>query len=197
VAADGDGDVQMGSPGSGEGNAKAASVKPEPNSKSTLGQSGHGSSAPPKPPIQTRNKPSAFDDPEEQEYNARNAYIAAQAKRNNAARGGAAHTSTGTAASGKAGNGYIAEDDEYAIEDEDMEDDTEVRQGRRDSGEEDEEEEDEEEEPVVHLQEIVEGLWVGDLVAAMDTEGLKERGIVRVVPLTSCLDRIERSVSLI
>ena len=33
-------------------------------------------------------------------------------------------------------------------------------------------------EEVVHLQEIVPGLWVGDLVAAMDTEGLKERGIV-------------------
>lgn len=34
------------------------------------------------------------------------------------------------------------------------------------------------EEEVMHLQEVVEGLWVGDLVAAMDTEGLKARGIV-------------------
>lgn len=31
---------------------------------------------------------------------------------------------------------------------------------------------------VVHLQEVVEGLWIGDLVAAMDTKGLQERGIV-------------------
>lgn len=50
-------------------------------------------------------------------------------------------------------------------------------------GDEDEDEiavEDEEEDmqEVVHLQEVVEGLWVGDLVAAMDTEGLEERGIV-------------------
>jgi dual specificity phosphatase 12 len=50
-------------------------------------------------------------------------------------------------------------------------------------GDEDEDEiavEDDEEEmqEVVHLQEVVEGLWVGDLVAAMDTEGLEERGIV-------------------
>jgi hypothetical protein len=44
------------------------------------------------------------------------------------------------------------------------------------------EEEDEEafEEPgVTHLQEIQEGLWIGDLVAAMDTAGLEARGIVR------------------
>jgi len=35
---------------------------------------------------------------------------------------------------------------------------------------------------VVHLQEIVEGLWVGDLVAAMDLEGLEQRGIVSLPP---------------
>lgn len=29
-----------------------------------------------------------------------------------------------------------------------------------------------------HLQEVVNGLWIGDLVAAMDAEGLRERGIV-------------------
>lgn len=32
---------------------------------------------------------------------------------------------------------------------------------------------------IVHLQEVVEGLWIGDLVAAMNTTGLEERGIVR------------------
>lgn len=35
-----------------------------------------------------------------------------------------------------------------------------------------------EEEEVEHLQQICDGLWVGDLVAAMDGEGLRERGIV-------------------
>ncbi len=30
---------------------------------------------------------------------------------------------------------------------------------------------------VVHLQEVVEGLWIGDLVAAMDQKGLEQRGI--------------------
>ena len=41
----------------------------------------------------------------------------------------------------------------------------------------DNEEEGEEVQEVVHLQEVVEGLWIGDLVAAMDTEGLQQRGI--------------------
>lgn len=36
---------------------------------------------------------------------------------------------------------------------------------------------------VVHLQEVVEGLWIGDLVAAMDIPGLQERGIVRLPPM--------------
>nr|XP_031864201.1 uncharacterized protein CI109_000113 [Kwoniella shandongensis]KAA5531273.1 hypothetical protein CI109_000113 [Kwoniella shandongensis] len=36
---------------------------------------------------------------------------------------------------------------------------------------------------VVHLQEVVEGLWVGDLVAAMDTEGLEQRGITNILSL--------------
>lgn len=31
---------------------------------------------------------------------------------------------------------------------------------------------------IEHLQEVVEGLWIGDLVAAMDSAGLRERGIV-------------------
>jgi hypothetical protein len=45
--------------------------------------------------------------------------------------------------------------------------------------EEEAEEEEEFEAPgVTHLQEIQEGLWIGDLVAAMDTAGLEERGIV-------------------
>lgn len=48
--------------------------------------------------------------------------------------------------------------------------------------EKEEEEEDEFEAPgVTHLQEIQEGLWIGDLVAAMDTAGLEERGIVCLV----------------
>ena len=37
-------------------------------------------------------------------------------------------------------------------------------------------------EEVVHLQEVFEGLWIGDLVSAMDSEGLKERGIVSTQP---------------
>ncbi|KAK8858581.1 hypothetical protein IAR55_002810 [Kwoniella newhampshirensis] len=36
---------------------------------------------------------------------------------------------------------------------------------------------------VVHLQEVVDGLWVGDLVAAMDTEGLEQRGITNILSL--------------
>jgi dual specificity phosphatase 12 len=45
--------------------------------------------------------------------------------------------------------------------------------------EKEEDEAEEFEEPgVTHLQEIQEGLWIGDLVAAMDTAGLEERGIV-------------------
>jgi dual specificity phosphatase 12 len=52
-----------------------------------------------------------------------------------------------------------------------------------------EEEEEEFEAPgVTHLQEIQEGLWIGDLVAAMDTAGLEERGIVS--PPLSCLSVI-------
>ncbi|WWD04856.1 hypothetical protein V865_002927 [Kwoniella europaea PYCC6329] len=36
---------------------------------------------------------------------------------------------------------------------------------------------------VVHLQEVVDGLWIGDLVAAMDTEGLQQRGITNILSL--------------
>ena len=49
---------------------------------------------------------------------------------------------------------------------------------------------------VEHLQEVIDGLWLGDLVAAMDTQGLEERGIVRrfcsganASPLNMCLDQ--------
>lgn len=38
------------------------------------------------------------------------------------------------------------------------------------------------EEEVVHMQEVMDGLWIGDLVAAMDVAGLERRGIVREVP---------------
>ncbi|ORX40074.1 hypothetical protein BD324DRAFT_616140 [Kockovaella imperatae] len=43
---------------------------------------------------------------------------------------------------------------------------------------------DQDQEDIVHLQEIVPGLWVGDLVAAMDAPGLEERGITNIL---SCL----------
>ncbi|WVR06350.1 hypothetical protein IAU60_003381 [Kwoniella sp. DSM 27419] len=36
---------------------------------------------------------------------------------------------------------------------------------------------------VVHLQEVVDGLWIGDLVSAMDTEGLERRGITNILSL--------------
>ncbi|WVW84652.1 hypothetical protein I302_106686 [Kwoniella bestiolae CBS 10118] len=36
---------------------------------------------------------------------------------------------------------------------------------------------------VVHLQEVVDGLWIGDLVAAMDVEGLQQRGITNILSL--------------
>ncbi|WVF69173.1 hypothetical protein IAT40_003948 [Kwoniella sp. CBS 6097] len=36
---------------------------------------------------------------------------------------------------------------------------------------------------VVHLQEVVDGLWIGDLVAAMDQDGLEERGITNILSL--------------
>ncbi|WWC88685.1 uncharacterized protein L201_003598 [Kwoniella dendrophila CBS 6074] len=36
---------------------------------------------------------------------------------------------------------------------------------------------------VVHLQEVVDGLWIGDLVSAMDTEGLQQRGITNILSL--------------
>lgn len=45
----------------------------------------------------------------------------------------------------------------------------------------DEEDDDEREvmqEEVVHSQEVLPGLWIGDLVAAMDTKGMQEKGIV-------------------
>lgn len=38
------------------------------------------------------------------------------------------------------------------------------------------------EEEVVHMQEVMDGLWIGDLVAAMDVAGLERRGIVRKDP---------------
>jgi len=61
--------------------------------------------------------------------------------------------------------------DDEIEEDESMEGDDEEGQGEseEDIGE------------IVHLQEVVEGLWIGDLVAAMDTAGLEERGIVSPV----------------
>lgn len=58
----------------------------------------------------------------------------------------------------------IHEEDVQMMGDEDNDD-----QGR---GSEDGEEE------VVHLQEVMDGLWIGDLVAAMDVAGLERRGIV-------------------
>ncbi|CAK9780791.1 unnamed protein product [Cutaneotrichosporon oleaginosum] len=42
---------------------------------------------------------------------------------------------------------------------------------------------DEDESEIEHLNEVVDGLWIGDLVAAMDAEGMRERGITNVVSL--------------
>lgn len=47
----------------------------------------------------------------------------------------------------------------------------------------DDEDREEEEMEVVHLQEALPGLWIGDLVAAMDVRGLEQRGIVSVHPI--------------
>lgn len=38
--------------------------------------------------------------------------------------------------------------------------------------------EEEEEVMIEHMNEVVDGLWIGDLVSAMDADGLRERGIV-------------------
>lgn len=45
----------------------------------------------------------------------------------------------------------------------------------------DEEEEEEEKEAMGHMQEVVDGLWVGDLVAANDDDELEKNGIVSFV----------------
>lgn len=68
----------------------------------------------------------------------------------------------------------MADEDEFAVAEDDDDDEDVVMSGQTQGGQGGAEEEQE----VVHLQEIVEGLWVGDLVAAMDTEGLEEKGIV-------------------
>lgn len=44
----------------------------------------------------------------------------------------------------------------------------------------DEEEEEEEKEAMGHMQEVVDGLWVGDLVAANDDDQLEKHGIVSI-----------------
>lgn len=71
----------------------------------------------------------------------------------------------------------VGDDDECAVDDDDEDDEGVDVMGDGDQRDVDE---------VVHLQEIVEGLWVGDLVAAMDSDGLDERGIV------SCLSPFAR-----
>lgn len=48
------------------------------------------------------------------------------------------------------------------------------------SDEEGEEEEEEEKEAMGHMQEVVDGLWVGDLVAANDDDQLEKHGIVSI-----------------
>lgn len=45
---------------------------------------------------------------------------------------------------------------------------------------EEEEEEEEEKEAMGHMQEVVDGLWVGDLVAANDDDQLEQHGIVSI-----------------
>lgn len=70
-------------------------------------------------------------------------------------------------------------DEEFAVDDDEDEDEEEDGEGedvamemKNGDGDRSDVEE------VIHLQEIVGGLWVGDLVAAMDSEGLDARGIV-------------------
>jgi dual specificity phosphatase 12 len=59
------------------------------------------------------------------------------------------------------------------------EEDVEMNENTISVFEKEEEDEEEFEAPgVTHMQEIQEGLWIGDLVAAMDTAGLEEKGIV-------------------
>ncbi|KAL1412864.1 tyrosine protein phosphatase yvh1 [Vanrija albida] len=60
---------------------------------------------------------------------------------------------------------------------EEDEDDDYFRQAR------DEGDDGEEGEEIEHLQEVADGLWVGDLVAAMDADGLRARGITNIVSL--------------
>ena len=66
-------------------------------------------------------------------------------------------------------SGYLAA---QAADDEEMneEEEEDVMEGQRE---------------VVHLQEVLPGFWIGDLVAAMDIPGLKERGIVSDPPSPS------------
>lgn len=51
----------------------------------------------------------------------------------------------------------------------------------------DEEEEEEEKEAMGHMQEVVDGLWVGDLVAANDDDELEKNGIVSFVCVCVCV----------
>ncbi|KAI9632039.1 uncharacterized protein MKK02DRAFT_21395 [Dioszegia hungarica] len=75
-------------------------------------------------------------------------------------------------------------DEEFAVDDDEDEDEEEDGEGedvamemKNGDGDRSDVEE------VIHLQEIVGGLWVGDLVAAMDSEGLDARGITNIVSL--------------
>lgn len=101
--------------------------------------------------------------------------------------GGAAAASSNVASSlstGEAPRGRAKglEDDSAVDDDDDDEDTTEEMSTRR------QDDDQTAVDAVVHLQEIVEGLWVGDLVAAMDSAGLDERGIVSFSPFSHLLD---------
>lgn len=49
---------------------------------------------------------------------------------------------------------------------------------QRRGGYEEEGDEEEEAEYIEHMNEVIDGLWIGDLVSAMDADGMRERGIV-------------------
>lgn len=55
----------------------------------------------------------------------------------------------------------------------------------------DEEEEEEEKEAMGHMQEVVDGLWVGDLVAANDDDQLEKHGIVSYI-YVACQRQVAR-----
>jgi len=67
---------------------------------------------------------------------------------------------------------------QYAWEDDPEEAEFLASQQQQQYEDEDEDEYEDGRAEIEHLQQVVDGLWIGDLVAAMDGQGLRERGIV-------------------